>query len=147
MKFLKIKFFNLIKILFVVCFLILFFGRYVILEDIIKLISSLLLLSTLSAFIMVLWPPRSLHDCNSWFWNSKSCQFNIFQEASIRISTNGVCYDSNWCLRFCCLGPSYVYRWYVCYAASLFYACNNGYSGSYRDKNFFMDCNNVGRIG
>ena len=33
-------------LLFVVCFLILFFGRYIILEDIIKLISSILLLST-----------------------------------------------------------------------------------------------------
>ena len=39
---------------FIICYLFFdsFFGRYVILEDIIKLISSILLLSTLSAFIV-----------------------------------------------------------------------------------------------
>ena len=50
-------------LLFVVCFLILFFGRYVILEDIIKFISSILLLSTLSAFIVcVINGPTEISD-------------------------------------------------------------------------------------
>ena len=39
-------------LLFVICFFILFFGRYVLLEDIIKLISTILLFSTLTAFII-----------------------------------------------------------------------------------------------
>jgi len=39
-------------LLFVICFFILFFGRYVLLEDIIKLISTILLVSTLTAFIV-----------------------------------------------------------------------------------------------
>ena len=52
-----------IILLFVVCFLILFFGRYVVLEDIIKLISSILLLSTLSAFIVcVINGPTEVSD-------------------------------------------------------------------------------------
>jgi cytochrome c oxidase subunit 1 len=78
----------------------------------------------------------------SLMWGRK-----ISEEACIWIPTHGVCYDSDRRFRFRGLGTSYVYGRYVRHSTSLFYVSNNGYRGSYWDKNLFMDCYYVGRFG
>ncbi len=93
------------------------------------------------------WPSRSLYDSYSWVWYCKPCYLDIFKEASIWVPSYGICDDSDWCFGLCRLDPSHVHSGHVSDPTSVFYVSNNGYRSSYRNKNIFMDCHNVGRFG